>query len=503
MNMTRFVIACVAVILLSLHTSAWADKLIELEQTFQAQQQSLQQLQQEMHRLRQERFAQQDEVTRRVMEVEQKAAEVAASSMLTGYEPVPGKGFFMRSADGQFELRVRGFIQTWMQVEGARNEEDFPGVVDGQDLTKAGLARHDPSTFRLRRTRIIISGQIYKDFGFLIEPEFTGSTRLEETWLNYTYAPWAKVTVGQYKARFGLEMLTSSRDLDFAERAVISKALSPEYQIGATVEGNLKLATLPVYYGVGIYNGCGRVDQCSGGIDNDGDKEFTGRVTFSPPMPFGNLTIGLNADHRTFRVVRGKGAADPGGATTPVGSGSPFHRFNPVGPTGVKLAGNGEGGTQNGFLINGNRVTGGGDIVFDIYPFIIKGEYTYASQERDGLGAGSTNLDNLIMQGGYGSIGYWLFGNKLKGLQAIGRYEHVRIDDNKGKFTAPVTVANERPMELRSGTFGLNWFINSNVRLRGNYILTDLRPGRNAVGMSNSTHGEIAHQGIAEFQVQF
>ena len=58
-------------------------------------------------------------------------------------------------------------------------------------------------------------------------------------------------------------------------------------------------------------------------------------------------------------------------------------------------------------------------------------------------------------------------------------------------------------MEMRSGTLGLTWFVNPNVRLRGNYILTDLRPGRNAVGMSNSTHGEIAHQGIAELQVQF
>ncbi len=501
MNMTRFVIACVAVALLSLHTSAWADKLTELEQTFEAQQRSLQQLQQEMQRLRQERSAQQDEVTRRVMEVEQKAAEAAASSMLTGYEPVPGKGFFMRSADGQFELRLRGFMQNWFIVEGARKEEGFPGIVDGQDITKAGLVRHNPSTFRIRRTRIIISGQIFKDFGFLIEPEFTGSTRLEETWLNYTYAPWAKVTVGQYKARFGLEMLTSSRDLDFAERAVISKALSPEYQIGATVEGNLKLATMPIYYGVGIYNGCGRVDQCS--VDNDGDKEFTARATFSPPMPFGNLTIGLNADHRTFRVVRGNGATDPSGVTTPVGGGSSFHRFNPVGPTGVRLAGNGEGGTQNGFLVNGNRVTGGGDIVFDVYPFIIKGEYAYASQERDGLGVGSTNLDNLIVQGGYGSIGYWIFGNKQKGLLANGRYEHVRVDDNRNEFTAPVTAVNERPMELRSGTLGLNWFVNPNVRLRANYIVTNLSPHKNAVGLSNAEDGGVAHQGIAELQVQF
>lgn len=107
------------------------------------------------------------------------------------------------------------------------------------------------------------------------------------------------------------------------------------------------------------------------------------------------------------------------------------------------------------------------------------------------------------MQGGYGSIGYWLFGNKLKGLQAIGRYEHVRIDDNKGTFTAPVTAANERPMELRSGTLGLNWFVNPNVRLRANYIVTNLSPHKNAVGLSNAEDGGVAHQGIAELQVQF
>jgi len=217
-------------------------------------------------------------------------------------------------------------------------------------------------------------------------------------------------------------------------------------------------------------------------------------------MPFGTLTIGLNADHRTFRIVRGNGATDANTVTRVVGG---FENFNPVGPTGVRLAGNGVGGTQNGFRINGNRVTGGGDIVFDFYPFVIKGEYAYASQERDELDVGGTNLDNLIMHGGYGSIGYWIFGNKRNGLLANVRYEHLRVDDNEGAFTAPDSATNERPMELRSGTLGLTWYVNPSVRLRGNYILADLRPGRNAVGMSNSTHGELAHQGIAELLIQF
>jgi phosphate-selective porin len=293
-------------------------------------------------------------------------------------------------------------------------------------------------------------------------------------------------------------MLTSSRDLDFAERAVISRALSPDQQLGITIDGNLKLATIPFYYGVGIYNGCGRVNQCPSAIDNDGNKEFTGRFTFSPPMPFGTLTIGLNADYRDFIVRRGNGATDANDVTRLI---SGIHNFNPRGPTGVRLAGNGEGGTQNGFRINGQRVTGGGDIVFDVYPFVIKGEYAWATQQRHGLGPGGSNLDDLVMQGGYGSIGYWIFGNKKNGLLVNGRYEHVRVDDRQDEFTP--AVSNEQPMELRSGTLGLNWYVNPSVRLRANYILTDLRPGRNAVGMSNSEHGELAHQGIAEFQIQF
>src|SRR5574337_200148 len=103
---------------------AWADKLTEIEQAFEAQQQSLQQLQQEMNRLRQDRTAQQAETDRRVMEVEKKAAEAAASSLLTGYDP--GKGFYLKSADGQFRLNLGGYVQDWVQVEGARKEEGFP-----------------------------------------------------------------------------------------------------------------------------------------------------------------------------------------------------------------------------------------------------------------------------------------------------------------------------------------------------------------------------------------
>jgi phosphate-selective porin len=117
------------------------------------------------------------------------------------------------------------------------------------------------------------------------------------------------------------------------------------------------------------------------------------------------------------------------------------------------------------------------------------------------LDVGGGNLENLIVQGGYGSIGYWIFGNKRNGLLTNLRYEHVRVDDNSGGFNKALGTV-EQPMELRSGTVGLAWYINPSVRLRGNYIITDLAQKQNIVGMSNSAGGN-AHQGIAELMVQF
>lgn len=429
-------------------------------------------------------------------------SSVPTPAVTVGYEP--GEGFFLKSADGRFTLNLSGYAQTWGQMEGPSDAATLPGVVDGQNLTDAGLQRHEPSTFRLRRTRLRFTGQVPGGFGFYIEPELAGSTgaRLQQGWARYTGASWATVFLGQRKPRFGLEELTSARDLDFAERSIATRALAPGQQVGATVEGSLRLARMPVTYGVGLYNGCGRVDQCQGGVDNDGAKEVTWRATFSPPVRFGALTVGVNADHRTFRVVRGIGSTDPNSVTRPI-AGTPFHRFNPIGPTGITLAGDGVGGTQDGFRVNGDRVTCGADVVLDVRRFIVKGEYVRASQARDGLGDAGAALDDLVVRGGYASIGYRVSGNRQRGLLLIGRVEHLRAADSRGAFTSPQSAANEVALDVRSATAGLTWYVNPNVRVRSNYILTGLRPSRNAVGMSGSASGEAVHQGIAELQFQF
>jgi phosphate-selective porin len=467
---------------------AWADKLTDLEQAFDAQQKSLQQLQQEMQRLRQERTTQQDEVTRRVMEVEKKAAEAAASSFQVGYDAWPGKGLTMKSPDGQHRVSIGGYVQMLTQVEAKEP--------DG--LTAAEQDRHNPSTFKLHRVRLILNGQVFKDYGFHVETQIAdGTTRLEWAVGSYTYAPWAKMTFGQMRNHYGLEMGMATQDLDFAsQRSLVSRALSPDLQLGLHLSGDLKqFVGLPLYYGVGIFNGCGRVDQCPGGIDNDGEKEYTGRFAVAPPMPFGNLTLGFNADYRKFDMkgsTNTKGANDI--ATKPV-NGTFYHNFNPTSVTGVALAG-------SGFRINGERITSGGDLAFDFYPFFVKGEYHYAFQKREDLSASGSSLDDLTMQGGYGTLGYWIFGNKKNGLVAAGRYEQLRIDDDGGKFD-PTPGTTEQSTDIRAVTAGLTWHINPNVFLRGNYVYHNVSPHGNIAGMSDSNGGGEAHQGIAEVMLRF
>lgn len=348
-------------------------------------------------------------------------------------------------------------------------------------LILEGGDRQQVNTFRVRRARLNLNGTVFSDFGFQFESEFAGAARMEEWWGNYKRFPEATLIVGQHKPRYSLENLTSSRDLDFAERAIIVRALAPDQQLGLTLEG--RLLDKLFYYGVGVYNGCGRIDQCPGGIDTDNDKEATARVTVTP-IP--QLTVGADVDFRTFKKGPGGNVATDGNGAT-VNTTLNSFVFNPTTETGFKLAG-------AGFPIKGNRWATSGDLVLDLYPFLIKGEYHYAEQERTGQGAGGTNLPDLRIQGGYAELAYWLFGKKPEGLLALARYEYFRAD-------AETLKPGETPATVNAGILGLNWYINRYVRLRANYNLTDIDPAKNTNRRGGG--GGVANEWIGEVQVGF
>ena len=82
-----------------------------------------------------------------------------------GEAPKPGStlsvgasGFSLRSADTNFTLRIRGLLQAdsrWYLDDGGIGDNDG---------------------FVLRRVRPILEGTVFRDFDFLITPEFGGSS---------------------------------------------------------------------------------------------------------------------------------------------------------------------------------------------------------------------------------------------------------------------------------------------------------------------------------------
>ena len=465
MGVTKRFVRCTvtACCLLLTPALASADKLEDLEQSLrtqqkaiEAQQAQMRQMQEELTRLRQERAAQQEEMTKRVVDAEKKA-EASKLPFNAGYKD----GFYLKSDDDRFRLNLTGYIQNWLLLEAGDRQQN--------------------NTFRFRRARFTLNGTVFSDFGFQFESEFAGAARMEEWWVSYKRFPEATLIVGQHKPRYSLENLTSSRDLDFAERAIIVRALAPDQQLGITLQG--QLFTNMVSYAAGVYNGCGRIDLCPGGLDSDNDKEITGRVTVTP-VPY--LTVGADVDFRTFKKGPGGNVATDGNGATMNTALNSFV-FNPTTETGFKLAG-------AGFPIKGNRVATSGDLVLDLYPFLLKGEYHYAEQERTGQGAGGTNLPDLRIQGAYAELGYWLFGKKPAGLLALARYEYFRAD-------AEALKAGERAATVNAGLLGLNWYLNRFVRLRANYLATQIDPAQNTNRRGGG--GGIANEGILEVQVGF
>src|SRR5580765_1643198 len=95
-------------------------------------------------------------------------------------------GFFLTSPDGDFVIKIRGYIQ----ADGRFFFQDQPAAVD---------------TFVLRRVRPIFEGTVYKYFDFKLMPDFAGGTTvLQEAYFDTKFHPAIKLRVGKFKTPFAL-----------------------------------------------------------------------------------------------------------------------------------------------------------------------------------------------------------------------------------------------------------------------------------------------------------
>ncbi|HEX9943106.1 MAG TPA: porin [Thermoanaerobaculia bacterium] len=202
--------------------------------------------------------------------------EAAAERAKTAGQATAGKdGFSLKSADGSFQLKLRGYVQ-----------------FDGR-FFQSDDQRPATDTFTLRRVRPILEGTVYKIFDFRIMPDFGGGqTVLQDAYLEARLNPAFRIRAGKFKPPVGLERLQSATEILFVERAFPTN-LVPNRDLGIQIAGDFGGGVAS--YAVGVFNGV--PDGGSADGDTNDDKDFAARIFFQPFIkesgPLKNLGLGV------------------------------------------------------------------------------------------------------------------------------------------------------------------------------------------------------------------
>lgn len=381
-------------------------------------------------------------ILERKLELDKETSETTAKA-----QPVlsiGAKGVSMSSGDGNFQFRLKGYLQAdsrWF-------------------IHDDGNATAD--TFLIRRARPIFEGTFFKKFEFRIMPDLApSSVTLEDAYINYKIRPELQIQAGKFKAPVGLERLQSATSLSFAERG-FPTGLLPNRDLGVQVHGSLVKSTID--YAVGAFNGT--ADGGSLVTDTDSGKDVAVRL-FS--HPFRNQS---NSWARGFGV----GAA----ATYGNHKGAPRQYVTP--------------GQQSFFTWAAGVENDGGvwrfspQAYYYVGPFGFLAEYASSSHEVS-LGAEKATVRNDAWQ----VLATWV----LTGEEASYRGVTPRhpLDFSSGHFGAFELAARYGELDVDNDVFpifgnpdtrasrartvgvGLNWYLNSNVKVATDYAYTTFTGG--------------------------
>ena len=142
----------------------------------------------------------------------------------------------------------------------------------------------DPATntFKFKRARIGVTGNIPYDFSYYVVMENSafvsqsGYPYLLDAFITYKRFKWAKFSMGSFKQPFGQEVNTSCSKLHTISRAMVSdQIVAPQRDMGIMMLGGDNETA--IRYSMAIMNGRGL-----GIKDNNTKKDMIGRVIYKP-----------------------------------------------------------------------------------------------------------------------------------------------------------------------------------------------------------------------------
>lgn len=163
------------------------------------------------------------------------------------------------------------------------NREEYDADTSGSGLRRADGAF---SQFDIPRLRMTLSGGVFKPwlryaFQFdLGRSSNEGASKIKDALVEIrpvgrTY----RIALGQFKAPFGLQQLTSSARLQFVDRAITDAKFVPSREMGVMVGGTF--AARKGGYEAGVFNGSGESAR-----QNNESALWAGRVYFDPLGPY-------------------------------------------------------------------------------------------------------------------------------------------------------------------------------------------------------------------------
>jgi phosphate-selective porin OprO/OprP len=442
-----------------------------------------------------------------------------------GWDPnIAGWVFATANRDFTFhpEARFQMDWTWWHQTPLTRQPTQLGEFEDGVDF---------------RRMRIHFDGTAWEvvefNFEFALENIQGNILTDDEIFVGLTQIPLiGAIRVGHMRIPHGLEgdMMTSSKSMQFLERSAMTDAIFENFNFAPGLWFGNNFFDQRMTYASMIY----RTEQNDNAGADYGDGEYaaTGRLTALPIYANEGRTLFHIGYSGTWQAAEKQGTETGGPTQIRLRARPELRDFqggftqlaSATTPGSGSLPGNDTRLIDTGLITCRDYLINAAEFLAIVGPFSVQSEVAFGTATDAVIpstgvpGAKGVQVGNLNFWGGYISASYFLTGENRQYDRRLGRLSSIYVqprtpfwvvrDEGGGLSTGlgawelaarySYVNLNDGPVQggvFQGWTFGINWYLNTNLKLQFDYNLAQ-RWGRNGASPPGNLSGEVDGFGI-------